>query len=162
MSVTSVHKDPAALTMSITARFDAPVERVWEVWADPRQLERWWGPPRYPAPVVDHELAPGGLINYYMTGPEGQQHGGWWRVLAVDPPHSLEFEDGFSDEAGEPNPDMPVMVSRVALAASGDGATTMTVETTFPSLEAMEKLTEMGMEEGMTLALGQIVGLLAA
>ena len=95
-----------------------------------------------------------------MTGPEGQQHGGWWRVLAVDPPHSLEFEDGFSDEAGEPNPDMPVMVIRVALAASGDGATTMTVETTFPSLEAMEKLTEMGMEEGMTLALGQIDGLL--
>ena len=51
MTVTNVHKDPEALTMTITAEFDAPVERVWQLWADPRQLERWWGPPTYPATV---------------------------------------------------------------------------------------------------------------
>ena len=48
MSVTSVTKDTEALTMSITARFDAAVERVWQVWADPRRLERWWGPAHLP------------------------------------------------------------------------------------------------------------------
>ncbi len=87
--------------MTITARFDAPVERVWEVWSDPRQLERWWGPPGYPATVLEHDLTPGGSVAYRMTGPEGDQHGGWWRVRAVDPPRYLEFEDGFADEAGE-------------------------------------------------------------
>ena len=60
MTVTGVHEGPRALTMTVTAEFDAPVERVWQLWADPRQLERWWGPPTYPATVVEHDLAPGG------------------------------------------------------------------------------------------------------
>ena len=160
MSVTSVRKDPEALTMSITATFDAQVERVWLVWADPRQLERWWGPPTYPATVLDHELTPGGRVTYVMTGPEGDQHGGWWRVLAVEPPHRLEFEDGFADSAGEPNPNMPTTITRVSLTELEDGGTAMAIEATFPTLEAMEKLVAMGMEEGMTLAVGQIDGLL--
>ena len=45
MSVTDVDKNIDALTMTITAEFDADAERLWELWADPRQLERWWGPP---------------------------------------------------------------------------------------------------------------------
>ncbi len=48
MTVTSVRKDPEALTMTFTAELDATVERVWQVWADPRQLERWWGPATRP------------------------------------------------------------------------------------------------------------------
>jgi uncharacterized protein YndB with AHSA1/START domain len=161
MSVTSIHKNPEALTMLITATFDAPVEKVWRVWADPRKLERWWGPPTYPATVVDHELTPGGRVTYFMTGPEGDEHRGWWRVLTVDSPRHLEFEDGFADGAGEPNPSMPTTVTRVSLTELEGGGTTMAIETTFPTLEAMEKLVAMGMEEGMTLAVGQIDGLLS-
>ena len=43
MPVIGVLKDEAARTLTITARFDAPIGRVWQVWSDPRQLERWWG-----------------------------------------------------------------------------------------------------------------------
>ena len=59
MTVTNVHKDPDALTMAITVELDATVERAWQLWADPRQLERWWGPPGYPATFVDHVLTVG-------------------------------------------------------------------------------------------------------
>ena len=55
MTVTAVRKDPAALTMTLTAEFDASPERVWQLWADPRQLERWWGPPTYPATFTAHD-----------------------------------------------------------------------------------------------------------
>lgn len=160
MSVTSVHKSPETLAMSITATFDASVEEVWRVWSDPRKLERWWGPPTYPATVLDHELEPGGRVTYVMTGPEGDRHGGWWRVVAVEAPHRLEFENGFADETGEPNPEMPTTIARVSLAELEDGRTTMVIETTFPSIAAMEQLVAMGMEEGITLAIGQIDGLL--
>ena len=84
MTVTNVERDTEAKTMTITAEFDAPVDRVWQLWEDPRQLERWWGPPTYPATFVDHDLSTGGGATYYMTGPEGDQPHGWWRVLAVD------------------------------------------------------------------------------
>ena len=79
MPVTDVKKDLDALTMTITAEFDAGAERVWELWSDPRQLERWWGPPSYPATFVEHDLSPGGRSAYFMTGPDGKKHHGWWR-----------------------------------------------------------------------------------
>jgi uncharacterized protein YndB with AHSA1/START domain len=162
MSVTSVHKDPEAMTMTIVSEFDAPIGRVWQLWDNPRQLERWWGPPTYPATFVDHDLSPGGRINYFMTGPEGDEARGWWRVLSVDAPHRLEFEDGFSDASGEPDPTMPTMIMRVTVNEQPDGGTRMAIETSFPSLEAMEQMISMGMDEGMSAALGQIDDLLQA
>jgi uncharacterized protein YndB with AHSA1/START domain len=161
MTVKDVAKDHATLTMVVTAEFNAPVERVWQLWADPRQLERWWGPPTYPATVVDHDLVPGGTVSYFMTGPEGDKHGGWWRVLAVDAPHSLEVQDGFADDTGAPNPDMPVTTMRVVLSEKG-GVTQMVMTSTFPSLEAMEQLINMGVEEGLRAAMAQMDEILAA
>lgn len=40
MPVTSVTKDPVALTMTVVADFPVPVQRLWDVYVDPRQLER--------------------------------------------------------------------------------------------------------------------------
>ncbi|MEO5839816.1 MAG: SRPBCC domain-containing protein [Acidimicrobiales bacterium] len=162
MTVTSVHKDTDALAMTITAEFDAPIERVWQLWDNPRQLEQWWGPPTYPATVVDHDLTPGGSVKYFMTGPEGDQHGGWWRVLARDAPRRLEFEDGFADADGVPNPDMPTTTIRVDLVEQPTGGTRMVIATTFSSLESMQQLVNMGMAEGMAAALGQIDDILQA
>jgi uncharacterized protein YndB with AHSA1/START domain len=159
MTVTSVEKDAESLTMTITAQFDAPTTRVWQVWEDPRQLERWWGPPTYPATVVGHDLSPGGSVTYFMTGPEGDTHHGWWRVSAVEAPRYLEFVDGFADADGNPDPDMPVMTIRVSLHEESDG-TRMQVTTIFPTAQAMEQLIAMGMDEGMRAAMGQIDGLL--
>jgi uncharacterized protein YndB with AHSA1/START domain len=160
MTVTNVSKDPEARTMTITSEFDATADRVWRLWADPRQLERWWGPPEYPATFVDHDLRPGGAGSYFMTGPDGDKAHGWWRVREVDAPHRLELDDGFADDHGAPNPDMPTMTMRVTLAEVADGRTRMTIETSFPSDEAMERLLAMGMDEGMAAALGQVDGIL--
>lgn len=161
MTVTNVHKDAERLTLSITAEFDAPVSRVWELWEDPRQLERWWGPPTYPATFVEHDLTPGGTVTYYMTGPDGDQPHGWWRIVEVEAPHRLVFEDGFADDAGNPLNEMPTISMRVTIEAIASGRTRMVIEDRFDSVEAMEQLVAMGMEEGMTLALGQIDDLLA-
>jgi uncharacterized protein YndB with AHSA1/START domain len=160
MTVTTVDKNPTARTLCITAEYDAPVERVWQLWADPRLLERWWGPPTYPATFEAFDLAPGGKISYYMTGPEGDQPHGWWKVLAVDPPNRIEIEDGFASEHGVPDPNMPIMHMRVDI-TERDGGSRMAITTTFASEEAMAKILEMGMEEGMSEAIGQIDGILA-
>ena len=96
-----------------------------------------------------------------MTGPDGEKSHGWWRFLAIDEPHSLEFEDGFADEAGVPDPAMPKTLARVDLKETADG-TRMTVTSRFATVEQMEQLVAMGMVEGMTLAMGQIDEILAA
>src|SRR5919106_865098 len=107
MTVTAIRKDPQSRTMTVDAEFDASPERVWELWADPRQLERWWGPPTYPATFTKHDLAPGSRVEYHMTGPEGDQPKGYWDVLEADAPHRLVVRDGFSNDDGTPNDDMP-------------------------------------------------------
>ena len=48
MTVTSVSRETDKRTMTFIAEFDAPPERVWNLWEDPRLLERWWGPPHLP------------------------------------------------------------------------------------------------------------------
>ncbi|MGB7859621.1 MAG: SRPBCC domain-containing protein [Acidimicrobiia bacterium] len=161
MTVAHVRKDTKALTLTLTADFDAPASRIWQLWEDPRQLERWWGPPTYPATFVDHDLTPGGTVTYYMTGPDDEKFHGWWRVLDVEAPHRLEFEDGFADDEGKPVADMPTTRARIAIDANESGGTRMMIESTFPSVEAMEQMVEMGMVEGLTLAVGQIDDLLA-
>ncbi len=161
MTLQHVEKDPEALTLTLVAEFAAPVERVWQLWEDPRQLERWWGPPTHPATFVDHDLRPDGRMAYVMTGPDGDEFHGWWRIIAVDRPRRIEFEDGFSDDDGQPNHDLPAIGMVVEFTEAGGGATTMSMVSSFASTEAMEQVLEMGAEEGMTLALGQIEALLA-
>jgi uncharacterized protein YndB with AHSA1/START domain len=161
MTVTAVRKDPQRLTMTLEAEFDASPERVWQLWADPRQLERWWGPPTYPATFTTHDLAPGGRAEYYMTGPEGDQPRGYWDVLETEAPHRLVIYDGFANADGTPNVEMPSFTMRVRIEEVGEGRTRMSIETVFPSTQAMEQVLAMGMEEGLTQAVGQIDAILA-
>jgi uncharacterized protein YndB with AHSA1/START domain len=161
MPVTAVHKDPAALTMTLTAEFDASPDRVWQLWADPRQLERWWGPPTYPATFTAHDLAPGGRVQYHMTGPGGDEMHGYWDVVEVDPPRRLQFVDGFANTDGTPNDELPRNEARVTIDSVDTGRTQMKIESIFPSTQAMEQILAMGMEEGLTEAVGQIDAILA-
>jgi uncharacterized protein YndB with AHSA1/START domain len=161
VTVTAVQKDPASLTMSISSEFDASPERIWQLWANPRQLERWWGPPTYPSTFTQHDLRPGGHVAYHMTGPDGDQPRGYWQVDEVEPPYRLVFRDGFANDDGSPNTELPETVSRVTIASVGEGRTRMTIETRFATAEAMEQVLAMGAEEGMTQAMGQIDAILA-
>lgn len=161
MTVIDVRKDLTARTMTITAEFDATVDRVWQMWADPRLLERWWGPPAYPATFVEHDLTPGSRVTYFMTSPEDERYHGYWVVTSVDAPKGLAFDDGFADSDGSPNDQMPTTSTQVRIEEDGD-RTRMTIQSTFPTAEAMDELIAMGMEEGITLAVGQIDALLVS
>ncbi|MEU5551470.1 MULTISPECIES: SRPBCC domain-containing protein [unclassified Micromonospora] len=161
MPVTDVKQDLDNLSLTITADFAAPVERIWQVYADPRQLEKVWGPPTYPATVVDHDLTPGGRVTYYMTSPEGERYAGYWLVTAVDEARSFAFDDGFAHDDLSPNPEMPVSKCVYTFSAH-DGGTRVTYVSTYPSAEALQQVLDMGMVEGATGAINQIDGFVAA
>jgi uncharacterized protein YndB with AHSA1/START domain len=96
-----------------------------------------------------------------MTGPEGDQSKGYWEILEAEPPHRLVFNDGFANDDGTPNTDLPLNSARVTIDDIGGGRTRMSIESIFPSAEAMEQVLAMGMEEGLKEAVGQIDALLA-
>ena len=159
MTVTEVRLDVDNSTITVVSEFPASPDRIWELWADPRQLEKWWGPPTYPATVVEHDLAPGGVVHYFMTGPEGDKHHGGWRVVNVDAPRRIVLEDYFADDDGSPAAEMPVSTMTVSIEATAAGSR-MTIEGRYESTEAMQQVLDMGMEEGIRLAVGQIDPLL--
>lgn len=160
MPITSVTKDPQALTMTLVAEFPVGVQRLWDAYADPRQLERFWGPPTYPAVFTRHDMYVGGRSVYAMTGPEGDVSRGCWDYLAVNPTKSFEVLDAFADEAGQPNPEMPNMRMVFDFEETARGSR-MTNITYFNSLEQLEQLLAMGMEEGATSAMAQMDAVLA-
>jgi uncharacterized protein YndB with AHSA1/START domain len=85
---------------------------------------------------------------------------GWWRIDAIEKPHRLEFASGFAGDDGEPVPGVDPMPSYVTFEAV-DGGTRMTAVTCFVSVEQMETMLGMGMQEGLTQAIGQIDALVA-
>jgi uncharacterized protein YndB with AHSA1/START domain len=162
MPVTDVTHDLDTRALTITAEFAAPVQRIWEIYADPRQLEQVFGPPTHPATFVDHDLTPGGRAHYYMTSPDGEKYYGWWKVTEVDEPHRFVFEDGFAaDDTFAPLEDMPVSKNVYTFEAI-DGGTRATFASRYDTAEALQKVLEMGVVEGASSAINQIDARVAA
>jgi uncharacterized protein YndB with AHSA1/START domain len=160
MPITTVDKDVDALTLTVVGDFAVSKQRLWEAWADPRQLERFWGPPTWPATFTQHDMFPGGRSAYVMTGPDGSRSAGYWVFLDVDNGQSFSVRDGFAHDDGTPNDDIPSCVMHLTFHDT-DGGSRFRCVTTFPSLAALEQLIGMGMMEGMTEALGQLETVLA-
>jgi len=135
-------------------------ERVWQLWEDPRQFERWWGPPAYPATATALDLRPGGKVEYHLTGPEGDMPPNVWDVLEVDPPRLLVFRDSFVDDHGVPVDQGPSAMT-VRFKPIEAGRTRMSIESKFPSAEALKLALEMDMDQGLESAVPQMEAILA-
>jgi len=159
MTVVKTEKDAENLTLTIVAEFEAATDRVWEMWEDPQKLEQWWGPPTFPATFTRHEFVVGGQSRYHMTGPQGETPRGWWRIEAIEKPSRIEFANGLAGDDGEPVAGVEPMPSEVTFEPMDTG-TRMTVVTSFVDVAQMERMLTMGMQEGMSQAIGQIDALL--
>jgi uncharacterized protein YndB with AHSA1/START domain len=102
----------------------------------------------------------GGRSDYFMTGPDGERSAGFWEFLSVDDGKFFEVRDGFAGEDGEENTAMPSMRMTFSFEVTESGSRLVTT-THFGSLDQLEQLLEMGMEEGMASAMGQIDQVLA-
>ena len=100
-------------------------------------------------------------MTYFMTGPEGDKHAGYWRITAVDEPRSFAFEDGFADLDFTPDPAMPVSAN-VFTFTEHDGGTRAVYVSTYESAEGLQQVLDMGMVEGASAAIIQIDELIAS
>jgi len=155
MPLTSVTKDAAKLTLTVVGDYPVPQQRLWDAFADPRQLERFWGPPFAPATFTRHDMKVGGRAEYFLTLPDGKKWSGSWKFTVVNPISSFEAHDG-EDNAEDEN--MPSSM-KFTFEATPTGSR-MTCVTQFPSVEAMEQVA-MGMEEGLRAAMPQLDEVLA-
>ena len=155
MPVTDVTTDAENLTMTVVADFAAPIERVWSAYADPRQLERFWGPPGWPATFTAFDHTVGGMAQYTMAGPRGERSSGSWEFLEIDEPRGFAVIDRFVDDEGRPLEGFPSLRMTFSFEEAGDG-TRMVTTSHFDSIEALEQVVEMGAIEGTRMAMAQL------
>ena len=60
-------------TVTITAEFDAPRDRVWDAYTKPELLDKWWAPKPYSSRTKVMEFREGGRGFYAMVSAEGQE-----------------------------------------------------------------------------------------
>ena len=136
---------------------------MWQLWADPRKLERWWGPPTYPATVVEHDLHRGGKVHYFMTEPRGRAS----PRLVGSGRRSTNRIASISWTVSPtttviPNDDMPITKFTVTFTELASGGDAHGHRVALPVARTRcEQMIEMGMEEGMSEAIGQIAAILA-
>ena len=100
-----------ALTMTVVAEFPVPVQRLWDAYADPRQLERFWGPPdlpRHGSPATTCTQA-GAVRLRHDRARRRRVRAATGSSSSVEPLQSFEVRDGFADPEGAANAEMPSM-----------------------------------------------------
>ena len=87
------------LTLNLSRTFDAPRDRVFRAWTDPRLLEKWWGPPGFTCPSAQVDLRVGGAYRLAMTPPQGQTFYLAGTFREVTPPERLVYTWQWEDDA---------------------------------------------------------------
>ena len=153
-------KDLENKKMYITREFDAPVEKVWRCWTEPELLDQWWAPEPYKTVTVKMDFQNGGRWLYYMISPEGNKHYGRADYREIIPIKTYSAIDTFCDEHGNADEQFPGMDWKVKFVPTGN-ISRVEVVISFASVEVMEKIIEMGFQEGFTMAHGNLDKLLA-
>lgn len=150
-----------AATMTVAVSFDAPVAAVWSAWTESDKLDQWWAPQPWRAETKAMDFREGGYWLYAMRGPDGETH--WSRAdyRAIDMHRSIDATDGFCDENGAMNRELPVTQWMLRFSPEGN-ATHVTIDLRFATKADMETLIQMGFQEGFTAGLNNLHRLLAA
>lgn len=147
--------------IKVERSFNAPLGLVWAAWTEADILDRWWGPKPWRAETKYMDFREGGYWLYAMISPQNEKH--WSRAdyEKIVPKKYFSAYDGFCDEEGNLNAAMPRNKWENSFTANGD-QTLVNILLTFDSLEDLEKIIEMGFQEGFTAGLENLDQYIAA
>ncbi|MEB2301530.1 SRPBCC domain-containing protein [Lysinibacillus xylanilyticus] len=136
--------------------FDAPRDLVFKMFKEPEHLKRWWGPKGWEIPVCTVDFRLGGVWHYCMKCVDqnlgeffGMESWGKGVYKEIIEPEKISYTDYFSDAEGNSNDSMPsteITLEFVDL----DGKTKLINRAEYVSAEALKKVIDMGMLQGIT------------
>ncbi len=141
-------------TVVIEREFDAPRELVWQVWTDPDEVAKWWGPEHFTTPreKIEFDLKPGGVSRLTMVGPDGEEFPNNGHFGVVEPPARLSYI-----EKEIPHPMMESGETTIEFLDLGGNRTKVVVTS---RIVASDELPDMA-EQGWNSQLDKLVALLA-
>jgi uncharacterized protein YndB with AHSA1/START domain len=136
------------LEMIMERFFMAPRELVFRMYTEPEHIVRWWGPHGWTTTNYQMDVRPGGIWHYCMRSEDGIEAWGKSTYQEIQEPEKIVYIDAFSDENGNDAEDMPVMKITIDFIEEGNG-TKIISSTLFESQEELQKVLDMGAEQGM-------------
>lgn len=149
---TTFLKDPSGKKLTVTRHFDAPTHDVWRAWTEAELLDQWWAPKPWRTETKEMNFKVGGHWLYAMVGPNNERHWCMMEYTAIDPIKSFAGTDAFCDAKGNPNRQLPSTKWKNNFEPDGQG-TKVTLNSEYASSADLEKIMEMGFEQGFTMAL---------
>jgi len=137
--------------MVVTRVFDAPRPVVFEAWARPEHLARWWGPKGFTLPSCDLDFRTGGAYRMVMRGPDGAEYPFHGVYREIVPPARIVFSAVIESGPG-------AAVLTVVTFDDEGGKTRVTVRQTVPALEEAAR----GQRQGWTESLEKLAEHVAA
>lgn len=156
---TKVEKDLKEKSILIAREFNATVANVWRCYTEAELLDQWWGPAPWRAETKTMKFEVGGFWLYAMVSPEGEKHWGIMNYKAIEPHKSIQLEDGFCDEEGVMNNELPISIGSFNFNTTATG-TLVKFKMTYTTEEQLKTIIEMGFEQGITACLEQLAALL--
>lgn len=158
-SKTKVIKDLKEKTILVSREFEAPVDTVWRCFTESELLDQWWGPAPWRAETKSMDFSVGGYWLYAMVSPENEKHWGRMNYIAINPLKNYDIEDAFCDENGNFNPILPVSKGTNVFTKTNTG-TLVEFKVTYPTEADLQKIIEMGFEQGISMCFDQLDAML--
>ena len=146
-------------TMTIKREFLANRQLVWDAHTKSELLDQWFAPKPLTTKTKSMDFSEGGHWIYAMVEPNGTEYWARFDYVAIKPIDSYTALDAFSNSEGEINPELPRANWDVTFTDLGANAVVQTI-VTYKSLNDLETVIQMGMQEGMTSTLERLDDLL--
>ena len=151
--------DRKANTITVKREFAAKRQLVWDCYTRSELLDRWFAPKPLTTKTKSMDFREGGHWHYAMIMPDGTEYWSRQDYVSIQPIEHYSAKDGFTDETGELNPELPQSDLDVTFKELADRSLVETV-VTYASLNDLEKVIEMGIREGLTSTLERLDELL--
>jgi uncharacterized protein YndB with AHSA1/START domain len=146
-------------TLTVKREFAGPRQLVWDCHTRAELLDRWYAPKPLTAKTTHMDFREGGHWHFAMIMPNGQAFWSRMGYEKIDPIDGYRALDGFTDETGVVNPDMPRSRQDVRFTDAQD-RTLVTTVIQYNSPDDIQKVLDMGMQEGLTSTLERLDELL--
>jgi uncharacterized protein YndB with AHSA1/START domain len=148
-----------AKTVFITREFDAELSLVWDAFTKAELLDQWIAPKPFVARTKFQDFKVGGRRFYAMVSPEGHERWAIQEYTSINPKTNFKMFNTFADK--DENPELPGSEWDYSFSEQ-NGTTKVTITIYNESLARMEKMIEMGFQEGFKMSIENLENLLAS
>ncbi len=151
--------DKASNTVRVNREFAADLLVVWDAFTKQEILDQWWAPKPWTSRTKSMDFTIGVRRFYAMVSPEGQEHWSVQQYSSISPTTNFQCLSAFADKDEHIDDALPSSQWDLTFHEQ-NGTSSVSIIIKFKTLADLEKIIQMGFQEGFTMTLNYLEKLL--